>query len=180
MFWTQPGVRASLRKAPPFFQESGGVAILAVRARLRAVQDGSCVDVGKIDIDQRPQVRHFDYASAAAERAYRDLPMEIQATFGFDLWQVQRGEVPSASKTLEGFGSADVRELIDDDEAGTYRAVCTVRFEDTVYVFHAFQKKSKRGIETDRQTIDLIKQRLTDAEMRHREWRVPQRKEGGL
>jgi phage-related protein len=94
--------------------------------------------------------------------------VDVRATFGFDLWLVQRGEVPSSSKTLRGFGSADVRELIDDDEAGTYRAVYTVRFQDAVYILHAFQKKSKTGIATDRQTIDLIRQRLKEAEGRHR------------
>lgn len=130
-------------------------------------------------MSQPRRIKHFDFASPAAERAYRDLPGDVQATFGFDLWQVQRGEVATSSKTLKGFGSADVRELIDDDEAGTYRAVYTVRFSDAVYVLHAFQKKSKMGIETDRQTVDLIKQRLKDAEARHLAWQAKSREESG-
>jgi len=30
----------------------------------------------------------------------------------------------------------------------TYRAVYTVKYADTVYVLHPFQKKSKKGIAT--------------------------------
>jgi len=38
-----------------------------------------------------------------------------------------------------------------------------VRFEDAVYVLHAFQKKSKSGIATPKKEIDLIWKRLADA-----------------
>jgi phage-related protein len=50
----------------------------------------------------------------------------------------------------------------------TYRAVYTVRFSGLIYVLHAFQKKSKKGIATPKQTIDLIKSRLRDAEVDYR------------
>lgn len=120
------------------------------------------------DNARHPSVRRYAYASPAAERAFKSLPADVRATFGFDLWLVQRGEVPGSSKTLRGFGSADVRELIEDDEAGTYRAVYTIRFQDAVYILHAFKKKSKTGIATDRQTIDLIRQCLKEAEGHHR------------
>ncbi|HBH64607.1 MAG TPA: addiction module toxin RelE, partial [Erwinia persicina] len=43
---------------------------------------------------------------------------------------------------------------------GTYRAVYTVRFAEAVFVLHAFQKKSKRGIATPKEDIDIIKNRL--------------------
>jgi hypothetical protein len=45
----------------------------------------------------------------------------------------------------------------------TYRsiaAVYTLRFAAVVYVLHAFQKKSKRGIATPKHELDLIEQRL--------------------
>jgi phage-related protein len=45
-----------------------------------------------------------------------------------------------------------------------YRAVYTVKFPKAVYVLHAFQKKSKRGITTPKPDIDLIKKRLKVAE----------------
>lgn len=58
-------------------------------------------------------------------------------------------------------------ELIEDDAGGTYRAVYTARFATAIYVLHVFQKKSKRGRETPRQEIDLIKLRLVRAAELH-------------
>ena len=51
-------------------------------------------------------------------------------------------------------------EVLEDDIGGTYRAVYTVRFAEAVFVLHAFQKKSKRGIATPKEDIDIIKNRL--------------------
>ncbi len=39
-----------------------------------------------------------------------------------------------------------------------------MRFGDAVYVLHAFQKKSKTGRATPRRDMDLIEQRLREAE----------------
>jgi phage-related protein len=58
------------------------------------------------------------------------------------------------------FKGASVLEVIDDYDGNTYRAVYTVRFAGVVYVLHAFQKKSKKGISTPRQEIARIKARL--------------------
>jgi predicted XRE-type DNA-binding protein len=49
---------------------------------------------------------------------------------------------------LKGFGGRSVLEVVDDEDGDTYRAVYTVRFAGVIYVLHAFQKKSKKGIET--------------------------------
>jgi phage-related protein len=50
----------------------------------------------------------------------------------------------------------------------TWRTVYTVRFQDVVYVLHAFQKKSKTGAATPKKEMDLIRQRLADAERDNR------------
>jgi phage-related protein len=39
-------------------------------------------------------------------------------------------------------------KIVAPYDGDTWRAVYTVRFEDAVYVLHAFQKKSKSGIAT--------------------------------
>mgnify|MGYP001794983102 CR=1 FL=1 len=54
-------------------------------------------------------------------------------------------------------------ELVEDHRGDTYRAVYTVRFATKIYVLHAFQKKSKRGISTSQTDIALIRRRLGDA-----------------
>ena len=53
-------------------------------------------------------------------------------------------------------------ELRESHDGNAYRAVYTVRFADAVYVLHAFQKKSKKGIATPKAEIDLIEKRLRD------------------
>lgn len=60
-------------------------------------------------------------------------------------------------------------EIVAPHEGDTYRAVYTVRFQDAIYVLHAFQKKSKKGIATPQREIELIRQRLAAAEQDYRE-----------
>lgn len=59
-------------------------------------------------------------------------------------------------------------EIRDNFDGDTYRAVYAVRFEGVLYVLHAFQKKSTSGIATPRRHMDLVKQRLRDAETIHK------------
>ena len=54
-------------------------------------------------------------------------------------------------------------EIQSDYATNTYRAVYTTKIGDVIYVLHAFQKKSKRGIETPRREINRIKGRLKTA-----------------
>jgi phage-related protein len=76
--------------------------------------------------------------------------------------------IPSV-KALQGFGGRSVLEIVAPYAGDAHRTVYTVRFEDAVYVLHAFQKKSKRGVSTPQKEIDLIKQRLAAAEKDYRE-----------
>lgn len=92
------------------------------------------------------------------------LPLDVRRFFGHALDFAQRGEQHDAAKVLKGFGGAGVLEVVEDDAGGTYRAVYTVRFEEAVFVLHCFQKKSKSGISTPREDINLIRDRLKVAE----------------
>ncbi len=73
------------------------------------------------------------------------------------------------AKALKGFGGRSVLEVVDDEDGDTYRAVYTVRFAGVVYVLHAFQKKSKKGIETPKRDIEIVRTRLKLAEAHYRE-----------
>jgi phage-related protein len=88
----------------------------------------------------------------------------LRKSIGFALYQAQEGKKHIHAKPLRGFSGAGVLEIVEDFDGNTYRAVYTVKFSDLVYVVHAFQKKSKTGIKTPKQDIDLIKQRLKIAE----------------
>ena len=65
---------------------------------------------------------------------------------------------------LSGFGGAGVLEVIKDYRGDTFRAVYTLKYAETVFVLYAFQKKSKSGRQTPRRDIELILQRLREAE----------------
>ncbi len=65
---------------------------------------------------------------------------------------------------MRGFGRTGVVEIIKDYRGDTFRAVYTLRYQDLVYVLHAFQNKSTTGRETSRRDIELIQQRLREAE----------------
>jgi phage-related protein len=61
-------------------------------------------------------------------------------------------------------------EIVDDFDGDTFRAVYTVRFAKAVYVLHAFQKKSRRGVATPKHELDLIDQRLKRAREDYEQW----------
>ena len=106
--------------------------------------------------------------------SYRDLmelPVDVRRFFGFALSLAQAGDQHDAAKPLKGFGGAGVLEIVESDGGGTYRAVYTVRFPEAVFVLHCFQKKSKRGIETPREHVEIIRTRLRIAEQTVEEWR---------
>ena len=65
---------------------------------------------------------------------------------GFALFEAHVGGKHVAAKPLRGFKGAGVLEVVDDFDGDTFRAVYTVRFTDAVYVLHAFEKKSKKGV----------------------------------
>jgi phage-related protein len=105
----------------------------------------------------------------------REFPDEVKDEMGFALYEAQCGLKPAAAKPLKGFGGAGVLEIVSDYQTDTYRAVYTVRLEERVYVLHAFQKKSKKGIATPKSDVEVIKRRLRQAEELHKEWRQEQK-----
>ncbi len=100
----------------------------------------------------------------------RAFPDEVRNRVGGALWEAQLGRKAPYAKPLKGFGGAGVLEVVDDFDGATYRAVYTVRFAGVVYVLHAFQKKSTRGIATPRQEMALIAQRLQRAREDYAQW----------
>ena len=98
----------------------------------------------------------------------KQFPDPVRARMGFAIYQVQTGLRHRDAKPLKGFGSG-VLEVVSRYDGDTFRAVYTVRFESTVYVLHAFQKKAKRGAATPIKELDLIRRRLRIAEQHFRD-----------
>ena len=92
------------------------------------------------------------------------MPDEIRSAFGFALYLAQQGKKHQNAKPLKGFLGAGVLEVVEDCLGDTFRAVYTVKIAEVIYVLYCFQKKSKRGIETPKQEIDLVRDRLKMAQ----------------
>jgi phage-related protein len=100
----------------------------------------------------------------ASLRDLREFPAPVQDHMGYALYVAQRGGKHQDAKVLSGFGGAGVLEVIKDYRGDTFRAVYTLKYAGTVFVLHAFQKKSRSGRQTPRGDIALIQQRLCEAE----------------
>ena len=89
----------------------------------------------------------------------KSFPAGVQDDIGYALYTAQLGEKSVKAKALHGFGGS-VMEIAAHDANGTYRAVYTVSIGESIYVIHAFQKKSKAGIATPKSELEVIRQRL--------------------
>jgi phage-related protein len=104
----------------------------------------------------------------SSRKDLKSFPDEVRDFVGHVLYQAQMGAKDRAAKPLLGFGGTGVIEIIKDYHTDTYRAVYTLKFDDIIYVLHAFQKKSKHGIVTPKSDMALIKARLKLAEKDYR------------
>jgi len=77
---------------------------------------------------------------------------------GYQLDRVQRGLEPEDFKPMPTVG-AGVYEIRVRDEAGTFRVMYVAKFEQAVYVLHAFQKKTQKTTQAD---IELTTRRYRE------------------
>ena len=99
-------------------------------------------------------------------RVLRTFPKAVQQEMGYAVYLAQTGSKHLNAKPMKSFGPG-VLEVISDHHGDTYRAIYTLRLAGKIYVLHAFQKKSKRGIATPRSELALIQQRLKRATELH-------------
>ena len=92
----------------------------------------------------------------------KSFPEEVRRDIGSSLYDAQLGNKPSNAKPFKGVGRG-VFEIVARFDSDTYRTVYAVQISDCIYVLHAFQKKSPKGIKTAQKDIDLIKQRYKQA-----------------
>lgn len=104
----------------------------------------------------------------SSKRDLLEFPEPVKDTIGTALSVAQFGGKHPAAKPWKGEG-AGVLEVVEDHAGDAYRAVYTVRFENAVYVLHAFQKKSPRGIKTAQRDVELVRRRLKVAQYDYEE-----------
>ena len=93
----------------------------------------------------------------------RAFPSEAQRAVGYALYFAQMGDKHPSAKPLKGFRGAGVLEVVEDHQGNSFRVVYTVKFSEAVYVLHAFQKKSRKGVRTPKWELDLVRERLNRA-----------------
>jgi phage-related protein len=106
---------------------------------------------------------------ASSRDDLREFPKDVRRVIGQAIDDAQHGDEHPSAKALRGFGGRGVLEIVDDFDGDTYRAVYAVKFAGVIYVLHAFQKKSKKGIANPQRDIHLIKARLKRAEEHYKE-----------
>jgi phage-related protein len=106
-------------------------------------------------------IRTVRWVGDARERL-QEFPAQVRKDIGHALYLVQTGQTPPSAKPMRGIESG-VFEIVDDYDTDTYRAVYTVKVGRSLYILHAFMKKSTRGIRTPKREIDLIRRRLRRA-----------------
>lgn len=109
-------------------------------------------------VDEKP----LDWVGSS-KRDFMAFPNRVKDEMGNALGIAQFGGKHPSAKPWKGQG-AGVFEVVEAYDGNAYRAVYTVRFDEVVYVLHAFQKKSPRGIKTAQRDIDLVEQRLKVAQ----------------
>lgn len=82
-------------------------------------------------------------------------PEPARRTAGYELFMVQVGREPSNCKPMPDVGLG-VYEIRVRDRAGAFRVIYVARFDEALYVLHAFQKKTPK---TSRLDIELAKRR---------------------
>jgi len=88
----------------------------------------------------------------------RSFPPGARQDAGFQIDKVQRDELPDEWKPMKTIGKS-VREIRIKEASGQYRVIYLTRLKDSVYVLHAFQKKTRQTKKSD---IDLARKRLRE------------------
>jgi phage-related protein len=94
------------------------------------------------------------YWIGSAREDLVNFPKEARRKAGFQLRAIQRGLKPTDFKPMPtiGKGAEEIRIWTGD----AYRIFYVARFEEAVYVLHAFQKKTQK---TSKQDIDIGQRR---------------------
>jgi phage-related protein len=98
-----------------------------------------------------------------SKKKLKEFPKRVRSDMGAALFAAQCGKMAEHVKPFKGVGNG-VFEIPERYDKDAYRLVYGVQIGEKVYVLHAFQKKSKSGIATPKQDIDLIKQRYKEAQ----------------
>jgi phage-related protein len=103
-------------------------------------------------------IRQISWLKGAL-RGFEALPPEVQRDAAQALSIAARGGKADTAKPFKGLGSG-VFEIALRHRGNAYRVIYAAQLDDALWVIHAFQKKSKKGIKTPQIETDVIRERL--------------------
>jgi phage-related protein len=103
-------------------------------------------------------IRRISWLKAAL-RDFEEFPGEVQRDAAQALSIAARGGKADIAKPFKGLDGG-VFEIALRHRGDAFRVLYAVQISEALWVVHAFQKKSKTGIETPRVEVDLIRERL--------------------
>jgi len=121
-----------------------------------------------LDRPKPPVLRPVVWLGNSKEKL-RDFPDGAKKLRGDELQLIQFGGMPKDAKPFKGVGSG-VLEIALRYASDAYRVVLAVQIGTRIYILHAFQKKSKKGIATPKRDVDLIKKRYSEGQELAREY----------
>jgi phage-related protein len=90
-------------------------------------------------------------ASLAALRAFPD---SARREAGHDLWLVQAGRPPRDFRPMTDVGAGVIELRLHGNTE--HRVLYVAKFDETIYVLHAFEKRSRK---TSRQDLEIARAR---------------------
>lgn len=95
----------------------------------------------------------------AARKDFEAFPLGARDALLDALTAIAEGGHPATAKPLTGLGSGVV-ELALRHRGDAFHVVYALQIGADIWVIHCFQKKSKSGIATPKQEIELVRDRL--------------------
>ncbi|MBS7350820.1 MAG: type II toxin-antitoxin system RelE/ParE family toxin [Comamonas sp.] len=92
----------------------------------------------------------------SSQQDLRDMPSNVRYALALELMTLQCDEASSEHKSLPEVGAHAYEICFHDTVNGAFRVVCIAQFTHTIYVLHAFQRKTLRAAQDD---VDLAAKR---------------------
>ena len=103
----------------------------------------------------------------SAEKDFLKFPAPVQSRMRAALEIAATGEMADIARPLKGMDTG-VYELRVAYRTDAFRAIYAVRIGTDIWVVHAFQEKSKKGVKTPKQEINLVRSRLSRLKERYK------------
>ena len=104
-----------------------------------------------------PSERKILYVSSSG-RDLHGFPEEVIRVVATALEVARLGGKHPSAKPWHGEGIGVFEIVVNEPDA--YRAVYTIRYREAVYLLHAFQKKSTKGVKTAARDVNTVRSRL--------------------